>query len=118
MPVVPEVFTTLLIPIDCDSTDWVMPLIVIVCDTPLLDPDRVTPLPPARIKRPPTVAVSPAVFPMFDRPAENCVPVWLNARIVTVPEAPFRLCERVMLLPPASRNLTWPPDAIPVVPDV
>jgi hypothetical protein len=41
-----------------------------------------------------------------------------GALIVRVPEAPFSDCDSVMLFPPANKNLTWPPDAIPVVPDV
>ena len=49
-------------------------LMVIVSDTPLVDPDRVMLFPPAKTSRPATVPVSPLVLPP-EIPAENCVPV-------------------------------------------
>jgi len=84
-----------------------------VWETPLLEPDKVMPLPPARISLPPTVTVSPAVLPMFDRPAENCVPVWLNAEMEIVSYTPFVEPESVTLLPPAN---TTRPATVPVSP--
>src|SRR6188472_2301691 len=59
----------------------------------------------------------PVVLPTAYIPSDwlVCATV-LTPEIVIVPEAPFRLWLRVMLLPPASTKRSWPPEAMPVVP--
>ena len=73
MPVSPLVFPTFDTP--AEKPPPAPAEMVMVSDAPFVEPDRVMLLPPANTTRPATVPVSPDVFPMFDKPAENCVPV-------------------------------------------
>src|SRR5262245_54692106 len=94
---------------------------VIVPLAPLSDWLRVMLLPPANRNRtcaPEAMPVVPLVFPRFDIPIDCDSADWDAALIVMVPEAPLSDWERVTLFPPARRNRTCAPDAIPVVPEV
>src|SRR6187551_3664621 len=121
MPVAPAVLPRFDTPADIAPAPRFGAEMVMVPDAPFSDWLNVMLFPPANTNLtwpPDAMPVVPLVLPTFDMPMLCDSTVWLNALIVTVPDAPFRLCESVTLLPPARTQRTWAPEATPVVPDV